>query len=82
MGPVKKTERSPSLCIKLSRKEFSNRGPNIKPIKKGATGMAKYLKIKPTTPAKTIHGFETRTKREYRSEKFNEMKKWVSLIIE
>ena len=54
MGPVKKTERSPSLCIRLSRKEFSSNGPRINPIKKGAIGIVKYLKIRPNTPAKSI----------------------------
>jgi len=29
--------------------------------------------------AKTIHGFETRAKREYRAKKFDEMREWVAI---
>ena len=30
--------------------------------------------------AKTIHGFETRAKREYRAKKFDEMREWMAVL--
>ncbi len=46
-----------------------------------STGPKTDLGRQRSAAAKTIHGFETRTKREYRSEKFTELKGTKNLLF-
>ena len=45
-----------------------------------STGPGTELGRKCCAAAKTIHGFETRAKREYRAKKFDEMRMWDKLL--
>ena len=45
-----------------------------------STGPTTELGIERCTAAKTIHGFETRAKRDYRSKKFDQMRQWSKLL--
>ena len=45
-----------------------------------STGPGTELGRKRCAAAKTIHGFETRAKREYRAKKFDEMRQWSKLL--
>jgi len=42
-----------------------------------STGPVTELGRKRCAAAKTIHGFETRAKREYRAKKFDKMRQWT-----
>ena len=45
-----------------------------------STGPVTELGRQRCSAAKTIHGFETRAKREYRAKKFDEMRMWDKLL--
>ena len=45
-----------------------------------STGPVTELGRQRCAAAKTIHGFETRSKREYRAKKFDEMRQWSKLL--
>ena len=44
-----------------------------------STGPVTELGRQRCAAAKTIHGFETRAKREYRAKKFGEMREWSKI---
>ena len=44
-----------------------------------STGLVTELGRQRCAAAKTIHGFETRAKRKYRAEKFDEIKKLITI---
>jgi hypothetical protein len=45
-----------------------------------STGPVTELGRRRCAAAKTIHGFETRAKREYRAKKFDEMREWSKVL--
>ena len=45
-----------------------------------STGPVTELGRQRCATAKTIHGFETRAKREYRAKKFDEMREWMDVL--
>ena len=45
-----------------------------------STGPVTELGRQRCAAAKTIHGFETRAKREYRAKKFDEMRQWSKVL--
>ena len=70
------SKRSKQQCAKAAL-----RGKSVCMFHGGKSkGPVTELGRKRCAAAKTIHGFETRAKREYRAKKFDEMRQWSKLL--